>query len=200
MFNLVIDNIKSRRSVRSFQKKPIPEDIIERIVEAGQFAPSALNRQPWRFVVVRDTGTIKEFSSVATAQIKKLYKLLPIIRHLKPSLKDERVVGALKKTAEKEGDTIFYEAPLVIIVANDTRIEGSKQDCIFAAQNVMLAAHSMGVGSCFIGRGKAITKQLLLEKTGLPPCYDFNVFIALGYSSEGKRTPPPRKGDPVTNI
>jgi len=58
----VIDAIKKRRSIRSYDSKPVPEDILERILEAGRIAPSAMNYQPWMFVVVRDQDGRKALS------------------------------------------------------------------------------------------------------------------------------------------
>ena len=63
--NFIIDNIKSRRSIRSFKPQPIPKELQEKIVEAGRFAPSALNRQPWRFIVIGDNKLIEELSQIA---------------------------------------------------------------------------------------------------------------------------------------
>jgi nitroreductase len=198
--DLVIENIKSRRSVRNFQEKSVPDDVIEKIVEAGRFAPSALNRQPWKFIVVGSAEVKKELYIAARARLKKLYKLIPVLKFLKKDLRDERVVNAIKKTAESSEDTVFYNAPLLIFIANDTRYGDTKADCCLAAQNMMLAAHSLGVGSCFIGRGKAIPKKLLQKRFTLPAYYDFNVYMAFGYPEGLKRTPPARREDTVKRI
>lgn len=62
--NPVIEAILSRRSVREFEEKDVPDEIIEKIIEAGTWAPSAINNQPWRFTVVRDEGKKKELSKL----------------------------------------------------------------------------------------------------------------------------------------
>ncbi len=194
---IVIENIKSRRSVRSFREQPVSKELMERIVGAGRFAPSALNRQPWKIIVIDDKNLIQELSQIATARLKKLYKLVPIWRLFFKDLRDQRVVNALKKTAENPGDTIFYSAPVLILIANDTRFKETKENCYLAAQNMVLAAHSLGIGSCFIGRGRAIPKKILRERFNLPSFYDINLHLVFGYPKEYPKTPPVRKEDAV---
>lgn len=198
--NMVLENIKSRRSIKAFRKDPVPGDIVEKIVEAGRFAPSALNMQPWKFIIVDDRQMIEEFASIARARIKKLYKLMPLVKIFKKSYRDQRAINAIKKTAESSADTVFYSAPLVIFIANDATFGETDIDCYLAAENMMLAANSLGIGSCFIGRGKAIPAKLLRKKFDLPDNYDFNVFIAFGYPKDHDRTAPARKVGTVKRI
>ena len=194
MENPVLANIKSRRSVRNFLDKEIPRDTIDKIVEAGAFAPSALNRQPWRFIVITDRAAISELSSIVRRRLSMLYRCLPVLRIFKPGFRDESFVNAVKKTAESSGDSVFYNAPMVVIIAGDTGYENTDVDCSLAAQNMMLAAHSLGIGSCFIGRGKAVPVSYMQRRFGLPAHYAFNVWVAFGYP-EGREggTAPPRK-------
>lgn len=195
--NFIIDNIKSRRSIRNFQDTLIAKEIIEKIVEAGRFAPSALNRQPWKFIVINDKDLIEELSRITTARIKKLYKFIPLLKLFIKDLKDQRVVNALKKTVESPQDTVFHNAPLLIFIANDIRFDDTRHDCYLAAQNMMLAAHSLGIGSCFIGRSQVIPRKLLLNKFSLPNFYDVKVHIAFGYPKEFPKTPAARREDIV---
>ena len=125
-----------------------------------------MNRQPWRFIVIQDKKIIGELAGIARLRIKKLHKLIPLLRPFSKDLKDQRVVNAIKKTVEApaDKDTVFYNAPLIIFIANDTRLGLTKEDCHLAAQNMVLAAHSLGIGSCYVGRGKAIPKKVLREK------------------------------------
>lgn len=197
MENNVIENIRSRRSVRNFKRDGISGELIEKITEAGGFAPSALNRQPWKFIIIDDSGLIRELAEIARKRIRIIYKLTPFLKFLSKDLKDQRVINALKKTAMSDQDTVFYDAPLVIIIANDTRYKDTSTDCHLAAQNMMLAAHSMGIGSCFVGRGKAIPKKILLKKFKLPRHYDICAHLVFGYPEEFIKTPPARKKDAV---
>jgi nitroreductase len=60
----ILDEIRSRRSVRKFTPEPVSDELIDRILEAGRWAPSGLNNQPWRFAVVKDRGLITEISKL----------------------------------------------------------------------------------------------------------------------------------------
>lgn len=200
MENTVINNIKSRRSVRDFKSEPIPNDVIDKIVEAGRFAPSALNKQPWKFIIIDDKGLIEDLSRLVRCRIKRIYKLIPLLKFFVKPLRDQRSVNALKKTAESPYDTVFYNAPLLIFIANDKRLGKTEADCYLAAQNVILAAHSMSVGSCIIGRGNFIPKKFLLKKISLPAFYDIGVHIALGYPNTAQKAPPPRKDDTILRV
>jgi nitroreductase len=191
--NPVIENIKSRRSVREFDGRGVSDGIRDAIIEAGRFAPSALNRQGWKFVAISDRRLIEELSRAARARLRNIYKMLPLLKVLVKDLRDERTVNAIKKTAQSSDDTVFYSAPLVVFIANDSRARSTEKDCYIAAQNMMLAAHSFGVGSCFIGRGKVIPRRLLLEKLDVEPYYTFDACVAFGYPKGVQRTPPPRR-------
>ena len=195
--NDILKNIATRRSVRKFRRQAVPREIVEEIVEAGRLAPSALNMQPWKFIVVQDAELIAELSGIAAGRIRKLYRLVPLLRPFSKALKDQRVVNAMKKTAESNEDTVFYRAPFIIFIANDTNCASSEADCYIAGENMALAAHSLGIGSCFIGRAKAIPVKTLREKLDLPGHYNVNVCMAFGYPEELTKIPPAKKADTV---
>lgn len=183
--------------IKSFKPDPIPREVIEKIVEAGRFAPTALNLQPWKFIIIDDKPFIEELFRVVKDRLTRLYALIPILKFFSRDLRDERVANAIKKTAESGEDTVFHNAPLLVFVANDKRCHDSLADCCLAAQNMMLAAHSLGIGSCYIGRAKIIPVPFLLKKFNLPAFYDIKVHLAFGYAKGPLRTPPPRKDDAI---
>ncbi len=166
MMNLVIETIKMRQSVRLYEPKPIPKDIINTIFEAGNLAPSMgemklveeggkkrkiLNYQPWRFVVVEDP----EFK-------QKLFQTIEPIRSnfyesMKNTMPDMYERGMkLSEMMDKPKDLIFYSAPVILYVI------GSAQNsigCAMVCENIMLAAVSLGLGSCYVGFGAAVTSN-----------------------------------------
>jgi nitroreductase len=119
MTNSVLDAIENRRSIIRFETTLIDEEKIQAILEAGRWAPSWLNKQPWRFIVVTDPA-IKE----------RLSELVP--------------------TVFKLG---VREAPVCIVVSVDPNEDSFHfiEDGAAATQNMALAAHSLGLGSCWIG-------------------------------------------------
>ena len=150
---IVLDNIMTRASVRAFKKDPIPDNDINVLLKAGMAAPTALNAQPWHFVVIRDRDMLRALADVS------------------------QYTGMLA------------DAPLAIAVCGDmtkkaTSDEGIYwlQDCCAATENILLAAHSMGLGATWLGgypvesRYKQDIKVLKLPDNLIPVS-----IIAIGY-------------------
>ena len=193
--NEIMANIKSRRSRRAFLEKSIPEEIIEEILEAGRYAPSALNKQPWKFIVISNKDVIRQLSGIVRSTMIKLMPLLRLLRMFQPPLRDPQAMGAIKKTISTDGDTVFYKAPLLILIAaakNASRY--SAKDCSLASQNMMLYAHSLGISSCFIGRGDFLAMSKEAKKiTGLPPGHIIHSALIFGYAPAGETAPAPQR-------
>ncbi len=166
--NLVLDIIKSRRSNRAFKKDiQIPNEELEKILEAGIWAPSGHNHQPYFFTVIQNKELIKDLNYLSKESGK--------------NFTDE----IIKKMCENETFNIFYDAPTVIIVSYDKEAVTPIEDTSAAVQNILLAAESLGIASCWIGIPKKYFFEITAEekeKFGIPegfiPC---NV-IALGYA------------------
>jgi len=148
-----IENIITRRSIRSFNNKKIDETIIRKIIESGVSAPSAGNQQPWHFIVIDD---------------KKIFK---------------------KITKFHPNASFLVNADKAILVCGDLSKEKFKGywilDCGACTENILLAAHFLGVGSCWLGiypredRIKETKKLLNIPDHVIP----FSL-IALGYTDE----------------
>ncbi|MBI2129108.1 nitroreductase [Candidatus Woesearchaeota archaeon] len=176
----VIKAIKGRRAVRKYKNKEIPENIINEIIEAGRYAPSAMNRQPWNFIVITNKKLIKELSDAMTK------KLLNISTRIK-----ERM-----KTME---DPVFYSAPLLVFVLSEEGNEWAYADCGICSQNMMLAAYSLGIASCFIGMAKHIEGENILKKLNIPDGYKMINAVVFGYADE-KPDLKERKKDNIMRI
>jgi len=194
--NYTIENIKSRRSVRSYTDQKIPKKILEEILEAARFAPSALNKQPWKFIVITNKPLLDEISASITNSIKKIYALSPLLKLIVPRLRDEKTFAALKKTATNADDTVFYNAPALIFIVSNKKGSWVHTNCSLAAENMMLAAHSLGLGSCFIGRCDMLPKdKKLCKKIGLRSGYKIHASLVFGYPKEFPKTIPQRRKD-----
>jgi len=188
MSNPVIDAIKTRRSTRHYLDKPVPKEIIEQILAAGQLAPSGMNSQPWRFVVVTDPEVRKQLTAVAKENAKPFYDDLKQKFPERAAQIDQRFATMV--------DPIFYEAPVIIFMV----CEGSYSETAagLAAENMFLAAKSLGINSCWVDSGKFalensdIRKQLGMmgEETRVAP-------LLFGYA-DGEPEMPPRKELDVT--
>jgi len=189
--------ILRRRSVRIYQKKQVPEFMIKRILEAGRFAPSAGNGQPWKFVVLRDREIIDGITQTTVQICKKLSSLIDyrykrsrlrrmlagFITRLKPNDLHPVPFGAATLIAnEKLG--LFHDAPTVILVFADVRGIGNPSlDCGIAAQNMALAAHSMGLGTCYVGFPKVAFEStgVWKKKLDIDYPYRFVTSLAIGH-------------------
>ena len=144
----ILDTIRNRRSVRYFKPDPVSKELIEKVIEAGNWAPSAGNLQPWRFVILEDE------------QVKNRLKkdVIPKWRSvIKTFKKNEPARYNIYKEHIGRKDPVFYSAPVIIFIIGPSSINGA-----LACQNMMLAAHAIGLGSCYVGWGALILDDLKL--------------------------------------
>ncbi len=130
----LFDAIRGRRAVRDFTPAGVEESTLMTLIDAAIQAPSAIDRQPWHFAVVRDQALLDRISIAAKTH----------------RLRSESVVE-LRKLLEDPGFHIFYHAPVLIVISAQRHTPWIVEDCSLAAQNLMLAAHGTGLGSCWIG-------------------------------------------------
>ncbi len=176
--NNVIDNIMNRRSVRRYNDKSVSKAIIEQIIEAGRFAPSSHNSQPWRFVVITDRKLIKELSDMVKKWYRNLLRLSAVLKFNK-SIK--KISESAKKRVTTDKDLFFYDAPLLILICAEPK-GFALVDCACAAQNMMLAARSLGIGSCWIGfADRAFRSRKLLDKAEVPKELKVMASLVFGY-------------------
>lgn len=181
--NPVLETIAKRRAVRNYESRPVSKDIINKIIEAGNQAPSAMNSQPWRFVIVEDKEFHKKLTETAIPNSKKILE----------SLKDtypERYKVIMKRYEELE-DPIYYSAPAIIFVIGSGPF--ADLSCPLACENIMLAAYSLGLGSCWVHFGSLVTDNEEIKKgLELSPGEKIYGPIIIGYTQKFPE-PPPKK-------
>jgi nitroreductase len=150
MKNPVVEAIGNRRSVRAYEPKPIPREIIDKIIEAGNQAPSTYPFQPWRFVVVEDPEFKQKLVDTTFPYWKKSFD----------GMKDDPVFSGHYQTAKKfydatdePKDMVYYSAPVILFVIGPSR---NAVSCALACENIMIAAQSFGLGSCYVGFGSLV--------------------------------------------
>lgn len=183
--------IKHRRSIRRYKDKPIPEKLIRQIIEAGRYAPSSHNSQPWRFVVITDKDTIKRLSDSIKTWFKNKIKLGAFASIFNKRIK--QTISAAEKRVFTDKDLFFYDAPcMVFIYSKKGRFHA--QDCAAAAQNMMLMACSSGVGSCWVGFADVVlsrSRKLRLE-LGVPKKHKLMATLVFGYPKSYPSNAPER--------
>lgn len=196
-WNQVERVILERRSVRIYKEKQVPEDLVRRILEAGRYAPSAGNYQPWSFVVIRDQGILDEMEKDARMMCK-LFKTMfawetsplgPVSKYLAkasiwmlPNMMHPMPFAAISFIADGSL-TLFHGAPTVILLLKDKRGAGKPEvDLGICGQNIVLAAHSNGLGTCWVGLVELLRRNPKWKKRlGIEYPYELCEGIALGY-------------------
>jgi nitroreductase len=155
MINPVIETINKRRSIRAYESKPIPRDVINTIIEAGNQAPSTMGMmkgvlrfQPWRFVVVEDPAFRQKLLQAAFPVWKKM---IDGMKETDPELY-ENIMTLYEAMAEPK-DMIYHGAPVILFVIGPT---SNAVSCVLACENIMLTAISLGLGSCYSGFGMMV--------------------------------------------
>lgn len=157
LLNETIRNILSRRSVREFTEKEIPRANLEMILQCGIHAPSGHNMQTWKFTVIQDLAKIEEFKEIV-------------------------------EKAAKENKVYFYglnNPNALILISNDRRNTNGIQDSACAAENMMVAANSYGIGSVWINVLHTLCDvpevRTMLQAYGIPDTHIVWATIAVGY-------------------
>lgn len=161
--NPVVEAIMERRSVRKYQDRPVDRDLLMRIAECGINAPNAMNRQPWEIRVVDNPDYING--------VTELYKK-----------------ANPKAASDSTFRNMFRNAPTVVFIGHDTKSESSPFDCGLLAENMMLSAWSMGIGSCCLGSPARFMMSPeaaeYLKKLNFSEGYELLYCIGFGYPDE----------------
>ncbi len=178
--NPVLQAIFERRSLRDFDPSPLDRETLETILEAGIWAPSASNYQPWHFTVIQDKELIDKISEVGKQYL----------------VRNHATFGTQQGADPRHH--ILQHAPCVILVSWETSHHWGNIDSALASMNIMLAAHSLGIGSCYIGRltpwfGSDSANEIL-STLPIPEGYQPLNFITLGKPTAGGNKRPRRAG------
>ena len=168
--NPVLSSIMARRSVRKYLDKPVEHEKLETIVRAGINAPSGMNRQPWIVRVVESQQLI--------ADVTEVYKQ----------------ENAEQVKRDKDFKNMFRNAPNLICVCTPAK-GGGELDAGLLGENMMLAAQSMGLGTCCLGGPVRFLKanekcKFFMDRLDIPSDYQLNYIIAVGYPDEQPEAKP----------
>lgn len=182
--NLLLNLIKSRRSIRRYTTEPIPPETILRLLEAAIWAPSAHNRQPWRFAVLTQPNDKEHLAAAMGARLRA----------------DRRADGddpeAIERDVARSYARLTGAATLIVVCLSmvdmdrypdSRRAENERllavQSTAMAAQNLLLLAHTEGLGACWVC-APLFVPELVRDTLNLPEDWEPQGLITLGYSAE----------------
>ncbi|GEM_PF-45221 len=156
----VLEAIKARRSVRSYKEKPVPDDLVEKMLDAARWAPTGGNIQPWRFIVVKDRTLLDLLKKVSPGYLGNAPLAIVICSDKEHSYK---VGGQLAKD--------------YLTIA----------DCSMAAASITLAAHALGLGTCVV---KSFSHIAVKELLNIPKGVEPELIVVVGYPANIPKPPP----------
>jgi nitroreductase len=193
--NETLKTIFERRAVRKYLPEMIDDDILAKILDAGQMAPSAMNGQPWKFYIATHKDTIASFSK-EIAKITSKMVLQTAIKHPLETIKTLLHFSPGPVALESE-DPIFHHAPVVIFITSPKNNEWAGLDIGMCAQNMMLAAKSLGLDSCPVGFAKFIEQTPVFHRLEVPDGEKVLLAVILGYGDENPEPHPRVKNNAI---
>lgn len=195
----LVQLMRSRRSCRKYRDKPISKELLHDLVTIGITAPSGTNSQKWTFTVLAERKQVEELGERIAAFFNTLNRMAekPLFR-LYSRIFTRDVLGSYYRRhyasvqksihawEERREDHLFHGAPALIIVGSGPGASCPQEDALLAAQNILLAAHAVGLGTCLIGYAvEAMNRKQTIKTTlGIPATEPVYAVIAVGYPDE----------------
>jgi nitroreductase len=195
----LVQLMASRRSCRRFTVQPVDRAILEDLIKIGITAPSGTNSQAWTFTILPTRKAVASFAEHIASYFMRLNTTAEstmLRMFLKLIGKGEldayyrgyyhKVKEALEQWHGTGKDRLFHNSTAAIIVGSKPGASCPAEDALLATQNILLAAHSMGLGSCLIGYAVAAMKKdpSIQQSVGIPLEEEIHAVIALGYPDE----------------
>lgn len=173
----IVECIESRRSIRKYSEKKVEADVIKELIRLGTMAPTSLAKEPWGFVVIQNKEEINEISETIKKFILENFDKFPYLIKMKEVL-------------QKPDFSLFNHAENLIAVYGDTESHSYVEDCTLATENIILAANSMDIGTCWIGFSKFLfDNEDFKAKYNVPDNYKLVSTLTLGYMIERPSKP-----------
>ena len=190
--------IITRRSTRKYKPDPVEPEKLEKVIEAGRYAPSGGNNQTSHFLVVQSAEVLGKLASLAETAFARMEA-------------DENTYPSLRSSIlqSKKGGYVFtYHAPVLVVVANRKDYGNNMADSVAAIENMMIAANALDLGSCYINQLYWLNDEpamlAYLQELGMKENERVYASMALGYAATEDglpvRKPLERKGNEVTLV
>lgn len=204
----LVQLLRSRRSCRNYTSKPVARNILEDLVKIGTTAPSGTNSQAWSFTILPTRKQVVSLGDKVASFFRELNRKAanPLLRLLARFFLGDSlgkyyrryyasISQGLKEWDEEGKDRLFHGATAVILVGSGAEASCPAEDAMLATQNILIAAHAMGLGTCLIGFAvEAIRRDDNLKRfLSLPASNTTYSVIAIGYPAEKYRQVTGRK-------
>ncbi|MEI6674616.1 MAG: nitroreductase family protein [Verrucomicrobiota bacterium] len=189
-YDQLLELMQSRRSVRRFDARAVSREDVARLLDSARWAPSNHNRQPWKFIVLDDRAQIRDLAEQVRLGMESKLQSLP-------------EVAAVHAAGLVQYGTFFSAAPVLIVAMhklpiaaaaplwdgtrNPELVSGEPLSVAMAMQNILLAAHALGLGACVMTA--PLLADNLSELLQVPPGFAITGLIALGYPDGTPLTP-----------
>lgn len=192
--NAVLENIIKRRSIRKYHSSQIDNEALRLIIEAGRYAPSGGNNQTTHILVIQNEAVLKELKALVVEEFSKMEVTENMYKSLAASIRQS-----------KKGEYDFtYGAPTLIVVSNKRGYGNAMADCSVVLENMMLAATSLDIGSCWINQLRWLAEGAeiiqYMEKLGISKEEVICGGLSLGYAESFPVEELSRNGNKVDYI
>jgi nitroreductase len=160
----------NRRAIRDFQNKEVPLSVIKEIIQDTCLAPTATNRQPCKFIIIRNRDYMKKLSDESKKTLLSDLERNPEspLKQYEPRLRDEQF-------------NVFYNAPCLVYVVGPTEVQSLDVDCGLTVAYFMFSATGRGLGTCWIALGSNVRDRKLLDDMGVPADHRIVAPVIIGY-------------------
>lgn len=181
----VMECINTRRSVRVYEDRPVSEEDLQTLLHCAVNAATGSGMEPWSFVVIENQEEIDQWSQKIKSYLKEHMEEFPYLQQYSAWMDNPHF-------------HVFNHARTLLVICGDPSSHWAVYDCSLAAGNLMLAAHSMGIGTCWIGFAEYMfnTKEFK-EQYHVPENYKIICPLSLGYEKQGLKLQPPKRKPPV---
>ena len=193
-----LELIKTRRSTRKYQERAVEKALLEQIIEAGRYAPSGGNSQSTHFFVITDRAVLAELAALVKREFAQMEVTPGMYRSLANAI----------RASKGERYVFHYDAPVLIVTANQKDYGNNMADCACALENMMLMANALDLGSCWINQLRWLNENEavngVFRRFGMAEEERIYGAVSIGYAATEDglpvREPLARTGNPVTII